>query len=211
MPKTKIRTQSLFLIPVLILVFINCSKQEQSSDATTSASDTYVVDPNMILPPPSDSYKVVGIVDGLKEFVVQYDEHLFRGGEPYSNDAVTEFKKLGITTLLCITPSDVGRFRSNLYGFNLVEIPFASTTGPSPAVLDRFFQAVAHKNEKFYLHAYGGANRAGVIGLAYRIYAQNWSPEDAIAEFEKLGGSVIEASLMIQHVLNYKSNLQGEL
>jgi hypothetical protein len=198
------------LIFVLLIAVLNCAKEQADIDAASSASETYVVDPYMILPPRSESYKVIGVVDGLKEFVVQYDKNLFRGGEPYSNNAVTELKKMGVTSIICITPSEVGRFRSNLYGFNLVEIPFASTTGPSPIVLNKFFQAVANQDEIFYLHAHGGAHRAGIIAMAYRIYRQHWETQDAIAEFELLGGSVLESGVMIQNVLAYKNN-QGDL
>lgn len=200
----------LFSTLLFLTSVLTCSKNEPESDATTSASTTYVADPNMPLPPQSDAYTVLGVVNGLKEFVVQYDENLFRGGEPYSNDAVTEFKKMGITTILCITPSEVSRFRANLYGFKLVELPFASSTGPSATILNRFFQAISHQNEKFYLHAEGSTYRAGILGMAYRIYVQNWKPEKAINEFAQLGGNVAESESMIQHVLTYK-NQAGDL
>jgi len=195
---------------ILLSIFSYCKKDEATTDAESSASEPYIVDPNMVLPPPAESYTVLGLVNGLKEFVVKYDDKLYRGGEPYSNDAVTQFRNLGITTIITITPSEVGRFRCNLYGFDLVEIPFASNTGPSAVVIKKFLNALNGEG-KFYLHAEGGQHRAGIMGLAYRIYVQNWDPEQAVAEFIKLGGNRQEDDAMIQHVLDYRKTWQGEL
>lgn len=140
------------------------------------------------LPPDSDMYGVVGVVDGLKKFVVNYDQRLYRGGNPYSEQAFEFFKQKGIATIISVTPDDRERGLARKYGLTLVEIPFNRWPGPTAADFGKFIYTIKNGRGPFYLHCRGGAHRAGALGVVYRMHVLNWSYQKALVEFSLLGG-----------------------
>ena len=176
-------------------------------DAISTATKKY--DSSTIqLPEESSNYKILGIIDGLKNYVVQYNPKLFRGGEPYSENAAIELKKLGVDKILSITANEKEQSFAEKHGFQLLDITFDNNNGPSESIISKFLKTANDTENPIYIHCYGGTHRAGILGMAYRIYIEKWEIEDAIMEYEKLGGNRIEDFDMIQKIIEYNYNGQ---
>ena len=77
------------LLTTLSLCAISCKTK---TDATTTASPKDYHETAVKLPAKSDDYIVHGEKPGIKNFVVQYDENLYRGGKPTSPEGVKTLK-----------------------------------------------------------------------------------------------------------------------
>jgi len=172
-------------------------------DAVTEATRSWE-QKKVTQPPPSDTYNVLGNLDGLKNYVVKYDERFYRGGEPNSAKAAEQLKKLGIATIVSVTPSDAEREFCSENGFVLVEIPFEKTNGPALADLQKFVETIQAGEGPFYTHCHGGSHRGGTLGLAYRMHVLGWPYEKAVIEFGRLGGSLKDDHVMIEAVRDFK-------
>jgi protein tyrosine/serine phosphatase len=188
------------IVETLLMAAISCQASPPvKPDAVTGATLNY--HPKEIsLPPQAGEYKVLGQLKGLKNFVVKYDEHLYRGGEPYSTAAAPELQQIGIKTIISITPTDFEREFCGKYEFKLVEIPFEKTSGPSPADLNLYLQTVKTGTGPFYVHCHGGTHRGGVLGVAYRTLILNWPYEKALVEYGRLGGDLLDDHAMLEAV-----------
>jgi len=140
------------------------------------------------LPSEKGNYEVIGIMPGLKNFVVKYDEIFYRGGEPLSDEALGSLKKLGIKTIISITPTDFEREFAKKNGFILVEIPFDKKTGPSESDITLLANTIQKDGHPFYVHCHGGTHRGGTLGKLYRTLILKWTSENSEKEFIKLGG-----------------------
>lgn len=157
-----------------------------------------------MFPPLNDDYELIGIVDGLKSFAVKYDDVLYRGGAPYNQIAARTLKKYGIKTIISITPNEHEREMCSEHGFELIEMEFMNSPGPSPENLRIYLDTVRNGNGAFYVHCHGGTHRAGILGMAYRMHVQNWPFERAVIEYGRLGGSLLEDHEMIEVVKSYR-------
>jgi hypothetical protein len=133
--------------------------------------------------PEGDAYKVLGYRNGIRFYVVQYSDKLYRGGDILSQEGAQALKALGIKTVISITPSLRERALAKDNGFVLVEMPFAALTR---ADLDKFIAAVASNPAPIYVHDFGGINKAGILLAYYRIRKEGWTYERAINEFWRL-------------------------
>jgi protein tyrosine phosphatase (PTP) superfamily phosphohydrolase (DUF442 family) len=196
MKKIYISTAAILVIGTAAIYLFHDTKPDALTGATTRHPATAVV-----LPPDGDTYQVLGIADGLKNYVVQYDDTLYRGGEPFAASAAAPLKKYGIRTIISITPTDHERDFCRQNDFNLIEIPFEKTTGLSPADLQQYLQTLKTTDGPFYVHCHGGAHRGGILGVAYRVYVQNWPLDKALAEYSRLGGDLLDGNTMIESLL----------
>ncbi len=183
------------LASVLFLGSLPCSAGwlDAVSGATRSAKEKGVT-----LPPDGEEYTVLGVLPGLKNYAVKYDEALYRGGELQKKSAVKTLRKLGVKTIVSITPTDYEREFCRKYRFPLVEIPFEKDNGISEEGLALFLETIRTGTGPFYLHCKGGSHRAGILGAAYRIFILNWPVERALTEYDRLGGDLIEDQPMIE-------------
>ncbi|MDP6525748.1 MAG: hypothetical protein QGI24_00780 [Kiritimatiellia bacterium] len=163
-----------------------------------------------MFPPPDNDYELVGVVDGLRLFTVKYDDLIYRGGAPYNAIAARTWKKYGIKTIISITPNDHERKLCLAEGFELVEIEFVKSPGPTQENLDLYLDTVRKGNGPFYVHCHGGTHRGGILGMAYRMHVQNWTFERALVEYGRLGGNLLEDHEMIEVVKNYKQESDPE-
>ena len=87
-----------------------------------------------------------------------------------------------------------------LDGFNkvLLKDPARNRT-----ILDLYLDTIRSDSGPFYVHCHGGTHRGGILGMAYRMYVQNWTYEKALIEFGLLGGSLMKDYKMIQAVRTY--------
>jgi len=173
---------------LLSAVLSSCKPQLESIDVTSGAT---VPHDQIVLPPANNDYRILGHLNGLNNYVVEYSDTFYRGGEIYNQDlALKALKKHGIKTIISIAPSEKERVLCASYGIALVEIPFGKEVGPSAADYEKYFQTLKTREGSFYIHCIGGSHRAGIFSAAYRIRLQGWSFNRAIIEYARLGGDL---------------------
>ena len=153
------------------------------------------------MPPESADYKVF-TVDGVKNYIVKYDDKMYRGGEIQTEAGAKALKDRGIKTIVSITPTDEERAMAKKFGFKLVEMEFTKTTGVSADQLKAYLDMVHNEDGPFYVHCHGGNHRAGILAAAYRIHEKKWPKDKALLEFGYLGGSLKNDYVMIASISN---------
>lgn len=179
-----------------------CPQGKPSPDALTGA--TYHTINKAELPPQAGEYEVIGLVDGLHNHVVKYDEKIYRGGEPETPAAADFFQKHQIKTIVTVTPSDLERQLAEQYGILLVEIPFDAVSGPTRNDIDKLLNTIKEQEGPFYIHCHGGTHRAGVLAMAYRIFVLGWSYDKAAVEYGRLGGDLKNDHSLLESVRVYQ-------
>ena len=91
-------------------------------------------------------------------------------------------KRLGVTSILTITPTEEERFLTERHGLSYKEIAFKMGTPLPPEVKARFLQAVHNAEGRVYVHGDKGNRRAGVLGVLYRTKVQGWPFDKALLE-----------------------------
>ncbi|MDH3982130.1 MAG: hypothetical protein OES84_04435 [Kiritimatiellaceae bacterium] len=173
------------------------------TDGTTGATKVYGKN-EIVLPPPSGDYEVLGSQKGLKGFAIRYDGKLYRGGEPYDDSAAQTLHDWGVKTIISITPTELERKFCHDHGFQLIEIPFSKTKGPTVADLNRFKNTIQTGSGPFYMHCVGGSHRGGVLGVTYRTHLLDWPYEKALVEYGRLGGDLKGDHNMLEAVRDAK-------
>mgnify|MGYP000377393144 CR=1 FL=1 len=199
------------MLLAVVLIFplwsISCKtleKQPQPSDAVSGATPHYAGGDRGALPPTAGEYTVLGVREGIKAWVIQYDEKLLRGGEFFDDSAAKALAEWGVKTVISISPNNKERAFCRKHSLELVEIPFDKKNGPSKADIQKFLNTIKQGKAPFYLHCIGGTHRAGVLGVAYRIHRLGWAPEKALVEFGRLGGNLKDDHTMLESVLQFK-------
>lgn len=133
-----------------------------------------------IFPLFSQNIPVTGNIQVISN-IQKLDDKLYRSGQPQKGDFEL-LEAAGITTSLNLR----NRFRDNpkAKGSNihLERIPINAFRMKYKHVVKAL--SIIDKSEGAVLvHCKHGSDRTGVVSAAYRIVYQNWSKEDAIAEF----------------------------
>ncbi|MCE5277958.1 MAG: hypothetical protein ABFD92_00905 [Planctomycetaceae bacterium] len=139
--------------------------------------------------PEGDAYKVTGYRDGIRFYIVQYADKIYRGGDITSEAGIAALKELGIKTIISITPSDRERELAAAGAMTLVEIPFGAMD-MSADHLSQFMSAVDKSPKPIYVHDFDGTLRAGALMAHYRIHKDKWSYDRAMHEWHRLDVNV---------------------
>ncbi len=185
---------------------VSCTSPAGKMEKTagvTEATSAYAAGHRGALPPACEGYTVLGVTEGIKNWVIRYDDVLIRGGEFYNDKAADALKAWGVKTIISISPSDRERQFSQKYGFVLVELPFDKKQGPTSADMRQFLNTIKTGQGPFYVHCIGGTHRGGALGLAYRVHVLGWTWERALIEFGRLGGSLKDDHAMLEAVRTY--------
>lgn len=129
--------------------------------------------------------------------IIQVSDTVFRGPRPESAADWIQLGKLGITTILSL---ECGWFEF-LHGemnqefddavdaqIQPIHIQLGDFFPPSAQSLDRIYNLITYPSSgKVYVHCLHGVDRTGLVIAAYRVRAQKWKVDGAIAEMEALG------------------------
>ncbi|MBE3069248.1 MAG: hypothetical protein IMZ66_03325 [Planctomycetes bacterium] len=148
------------------------------------------------LPPPGDTYEVVGRRDGIRFHVVKYNATLYRGGDILNRAGAQALKDLGIKTIISVSPNAQERALAQEFGFVLVEIPFG-WFDMTASHLSRFLAAIDANPAPFYVHSFLGINQAGILLAHYRIHREGWTVDTALAEYWRLDGNYWDSTHMV--------------
>lgn len=158
-----------------------------------------------VLPPRADdwnhqSYEVIGRKDGLKNWLIRYDDHFYRGGELENADGAQSLADLGIETVFAITSLDRERQWLENQGIKVVDLSFDKNARLSKQKIRHIAEQVSASSTPAYIHCVGGTQRGGVVGVIYRL-TQGWDPDQSLLEFAYLGGSLKANSETLKSVL----------
>jgi len=115
--------------------------------------------------------------------------NLYRGAQP-RDAGFAELKKLGVAIVVNFRETDKGeneeKNRVEALGMKYVEIPWSSFSKPDNKQVAQFLQLVKdNPKQKVFFHCRRGAERTGVMGAAYRMAFEKWTPEQALEEMEE--------------------------
>lgn len=190
---------------IILLAMLSFALVSLSEDAGRTASDgktsaTWKKQSKDSLPPDTVSWAIIGKVEGVRGNVVKYNEKLYRGGAIFSKTGARNLKRLGVNTVIAITPTDTERQILDKANLELVEIPFEKDQRIPSDMLAFFLKVVEEKEGPFYVHCGTGFPRAGALNAAYRVNIQHWTCERAIMEFKEQGGNTKTANKLLESI-----------
>jgi protein tyrosine/serine phosphatase len=117
--------------------------------------------------------------------VGKVSEFLYRGSRP-NEQGFSALKKLGVGTVVNLEgfwANGNERREVESLGMRYVNIPLGGWSTPSPAAVAQFLELVRdNADQKIFVHCRFGDDRTGVMIATYRMWRQNWTPEQALAE-----------------------------
>ena len=131
-----------------------------------------------------------GQYPGLPRFGV-VSTQLYRGGQP-ENRGFAELKGLGIDLVVNLRnePDEIRRERALVEGQGLryASIPWRGKENPKLEQVAEFLDLLrANVGKKVFVHCERGSERTGVMVAVYRMSAERWSPDQALAEMAAFG------------------------
>jgi protein tyrosine phosphatase (PTP) superfamily phosphohydrolase (DUF442 family) len=149
------------------------------------------------LPRESETYKVIGYRDGIRFYVIQYNDRLYRGGDILSQKGMEALKALGIKTIISVTPTDQERAWAKDYGMKYVEIPFG-WYDMKKEHLDRFLAAADAGPAPIFVKCFAGDLRAAILAAHWRIHREGWTFERAIDEYRRLDANYWDSLNLVE-------------
>jgi len=135
--------------------------------------------------------KSVGKMNHVNGFFVQYSDNLYRGGDITSEEAVIELKEKGITRIISTVENSNVKTFAKKNGVNYTAIPFDAESGLTAKAVKKFLKATQIASDVFFFTGDDGKHKAGLFCAMYRMKYMQWTYEDAMREFIKLGGDPI--------------------
>ncbi len=116
----------------------------------------------------------------------QVSDILYRGAQP-DDEGFAELKKLGIKTVVNLRSLHSDRSECKEAELDYVKIACQAWEAEEEEVVD-FLKVLADPERRpVFVHCQHGADRTGMMVAIYRILAQDWTKEDAIAEMTEGG------------------------
>jgi protein tyrosine phosphatase (PTP) superfamily phosphohydrolase (DUF442 family) len=134
------------------------------------------------LPMPSENYTVIGYRDGIRFYVMKYDDTLYRSGDIMTAQGADNLKQLGIKTIITTSQDADQKSWAEAQGMKYVEIPFG-WNDMTEADLHSFLAAYDANPKPVCVISRTGTIRAGIFGAWYRVRRQGWPVDKAIYEY----------------------------
>ncbi len=118
----------------------------------------------------------------------QVDEHLLRGGNIGSEDALQVIKDRGVKLIIDMTNEGNSIERSNAekYGLKYVHMR-VDASGNNPEQLTNVLKAINAEQGKVFVHCTNGTDRTGAIVAIYRQLKNGWNDQHALHEMHAFG------------------------
>ncbi|OQA01341.1 MAG: hypothetical protein BWY71_00414 [Planctomycetes bacterium ADurb.Bin412] len=149
------------------------------------------------LPPEGQTYKVVGYREGIRFYVIEYNEKMYRAGDIRSAKGAEALQQLGIKTVISASPNKNQRAWAEQCGMKFVEIPFGWYDMTSED-LHKFLQVVDASPKPICVCSRSGMLRAGILLAHYRIHREGWDVEAALEEYYKLDANYGESKKLVK-------------
>ncbi len=122
---------------------------------------------------------------------LQVSDRLFRGSQPKTEEDYKLLKKNKVETIINLRWDKSvaeSQAQAEALGFRFINVPLRADTRPADKDIEKILAQInKESNGRVYLHCAHGKDRTGLIGALYRVTEQNWSVEDAKAEWIKMG------------------------
>jgi len=146
------------------------------------------------------------VASGVSNFH-QVNDHIYRGAQP----AATSFlnlARLGIKTVVDLRdePDQIRAEKRAVEasGMRFVSIPMHGLSAPTEQAMARALEILNDpESAPVFVHCRRGADRTGTVIACYRISAEHWRNEKALAEARALGMSWVERAMQ-HYVLAYR-------
>lgn len=179
---------ALFLSATLLLLLITslsaCTKKNNTTDTTAHATPVETQHPDS-----TESARVLGDIEGIRGSIIAYADKAVRGGDIQSAAGVEFLKQEKVTDVITVSNAEAERLLCAPYGIELHYLPFDHDEGPSAEQISKIIEIFRNREGSVYFHCVGGKNRAGAMGVIYRVAVENWTLERALEEFDRLGGN----------------------
>jgi protein tyrosine/serine phosphatase len=109
------------------------------------------------------------------------DNDLYRSEQP-SKKGFQEIESLGVKTILNFRRLWDNTKKAKNFNFNLVNLPLKAKLLNEDDIV-KALSIIQNSEKPVLVHCWHGSDRTGAIVAAYRILFDNWSKENAIAEF----------------------------
>jgi hypothetical protein len=145
--------------------------------------------------------KILKRLNGIEGVVVQYNDTLFRGGKILNIDGINSLKENSINVIISTIDLPEIKILAKKNGIAYFYISLNQEIGLTAKNYKIFLKATSHENG-FYFFASEENKKyeAGVLCALYRIKYENWSYENAMREFLKLGGRPVEDKLLMESI-----------
>lgn len=121
---------------------------------------------------------------------------VYRGAQPKPEGYPT-LSAMGIRTVINLRLLHSEREAVTAAGMKSIEIPMNTFKDVSPEKVKRAIGFIRDPaNQPVFVHCAHGQDRTGIVVAAYRMEADGWSREDAIAEMQAFGFNNIWHELM---------------
>lgn len=121
---------------------------------------------------------------------------VYRGAQPKPEGYAT-LSAMGIRTVINLRLLHSEREAVTAAGMKSIEIPMNTFKDVSPEKVKRVIGFIRDPaNQPVFVHCAHGQDRTGIVVAAYRMEADGWSREDAIAEMQAFGFNDIWHELM---------------
>ena len=148
------------------------------------------------LPQESSTYKIVGYREGIRFYVIQYNDRLYRGGDILKREGMDALKALGIKTIISVTPRDEERAWAREYGMKYVEIPFG-WFDLKKEHLDQFLTAADAGPAPIFVKCFAGDLRTGILAAHWRIHREGWTVDRALEEYFLLDANTWDSLILV--------------
>jgi len=153
---------------------------------------------NLIKP---STVKILKRLNGVDGVVVQYNDTLFRGGKILNIDGINSLKDNNINVIISTIDMPDVKVLAKKNDINYFFISLNSKIGLTEKNYKIFLKATSFENGFYYFaSAEDEKCKAGVLCALYRIKYENWSYEDAMREFLKLGGKPLDDQIIMESI-----------
>ena len=132
--------------------------------------------------------EMIGFKYPVKAYRFKVSESLWRGSR-LDNKAIGDLKVQGFKLIVNLCAENNNDYKpAALYGIKALHIPIMDNQSPKEFQVMEFLTTVGNPiNQPVYVHCEAGKGRTGVMIACYRIVAQKWTVEAALAEAKTFG------------------------
>ncbi|HWB85976.1 MAG TPA: tyrosine-protein phosphatase [Bryobacteraceae bacterium] len=128
----------------------------------------------------------------------QVNDHIYRGGQPSSEDWQT-LAKMGVKTVIDLRREDEHSTTAEAQavaaaGMVYVNVPMKGVVAPSDAQITKVL-ALLNSGEPVFVHCKKGVDRTGTVIACYRIAHDRWQRKQALSEAKSLGMGFVQFGL----------------
>jgi protein tyrosine phosphatase (PTP) superfamily phosphohydrolase (DUF442 family) len=130
---------------------------------------------------PAAVYRTLQTPAGPARFA-QVSPRLYRGGQPTAAQ-LRLLHELGVRTIVTLVddPAIVATETADAaaLGIRVYNFPFSGWHEPEPALLHRIVGTLAEADGPVYVHCHLGRDRTSLAVALYRVWVDDWSPDEA--------------------------------